>query len=89
MNKRDLIEYIYETLETTKSGSEEVVNAVLQGIQTGLKKEGSVTLAGFGTWTVRKRAARMGRNPQTGESIKIKASKTVGFKPAKAWKESL
>ncbi|HJM38678.1 MAG TPA: HU family DNA-binding protein [Planctomycetota bacterium] len=89
MNKRELIDYVCGELETTKSSSEEIVNTVFDGIQYGVKKDGTVSIAGFGAWNKRKRAARMGRNPQTGESIKIKASKTVAFKPAKAWKEAL
>ncbi|MDP6941153.1 MAG: HU family DNA-binding protein [Planctomycetota bacterium] len=89
MNKRELIDYVCEELETTKSSSEEIVNTVFDGIQYGVKKDGTVSIAGFGSWNKRKRAARMGRNPQTGEAIKIKASKSVAFKPAKAWKEDL
>lgn len=89
MNKRELIEYVYENLETTKSGSEEIVNVVLKGIQQGISKDSVVSLAGFGTWTSRQRAARTGRNPQTGEPIQIKASTTISFRPAKAWKDQL
>jgi nucleoid DNA-binding protein len=89
MNKRDLIDYVCEHLETTKSSSEEIVNVLLSGIQSGVSQDGSVSIAGFGTWTVRDRAARTGRNPQTGESIEIAASRTVAFKPAKAWKDQM
>ena len=89
MNKRELIEYVCANLETTKSGAEETVNTVLQGIQSGITSDSTVSIAGFGTWTTRHRAARAGRNPQTGATIQIKASNTVGFKPAKAWKDEL
>jgi DNA-binding protein HU-beta len=61
----------------------------VSGLTHGLKKDGSVAIVGFGTWTVKKRAARTGRNPQTGEPIKIKASKTVGFKCGKALKDKV
>ncbi len=89
MNKRDLIDYVYQNLETTKTGSEEIVNVVLRGIQEGITRDHAVSVAGFGTWTCRERAARMGRNPQTGEPIQIRASRTISFRPAKAWKEEL
>lgn len=89
MNKRDLIEFVCENLGTTKSSSEEIVNVVLRGIQHGLAQEGSVSIAGFGTWGCRQRAARAGRNPQTGETIEIQASRTIAFKPAKAWKDQV
>ena len=87
MNKRDLIDYVCEHLGTTKSSSEGIVNVVLDGIQRGVAGDGTVSVAGFGTWNVRERAARTGRNPQTGETIQIQASKTIAFKPAKAWKD--
>ena len=91
MNKGELVEKVQKALgkETSKRAAEEAVAAVLDAIAAGVKKEGAVQLIGFGTFTVRKRAARMGRNPKTGESMKIKASKTVGFKPGKALKDSL
>ena len=65
------------------------LNAVLEGITYGLKKEKNVTLVGFGSFNVRRREGRMGRNPQTGEPIKIKASKTVTFKAGKALKDAV
>ena len=89
MNKRELIESVCGRLETTKSAAEEIVNVVLEAVKDGVSDDGQVSIAGFGTWSERKRAARTGRNPQTGESMQIKASKSVGFKPAKAWKDSL
>ncbi len=92
MNKQELIEQLLADTEVgfeTKAAAERALNAVLSGIRTGLKKEQSVQLVGFGTFQVKKRAARTGRNPQTGEKIKIKASKTVGFRPGKALKDSI
>lgn len=91
MNKGELIEAVQKSLggDTSKKASEEAVKAVLESIAEGVKKDGSVQLLGFGTFEVRKRAARSGRNPKTGETIKIKASKTIGFKPSSALKSSL
>ena len=66
-----------------------MVDSVFSVMATTIKKEGNFSYPGFGSFTVRKRKARQGRNPQTGETIKIKASKTVGFKPAKALKDRL
>ena len=89
MNKRELIDFVCEKMGTTKSAATETVNAVLEGVRAGIQSDEAVSLAGFGTWNKRHRAARMGRNPQTGEAIQIKASNSVGFKPAKAWKDEL
>jgi DNA-binding protein HU-beta len=89
MNKRELVDAVCSNLETTKAAAEDTVNVVLKAIQEGLQQHGQVSVAGFGTWTVRQRAARTGRNPQTGEPMEIKASNSVGFKPAKAWKDAL
>lgn len=89
MNKRDLVEHVSERLGTTKAASEEIVVTVLQAIQDGLVHDGMVSLAGFGTWEVRNRAARTGRNPQTGETMHIRASRTVAFRPARTWRDRL
>ena len=91
MNKGELIEAVQETLggDTSKREAEDAVKAVLENIAKGVKKDGSVQLLGFGTFEVRKRSARTGRNPKTGESIKIAASKTGGFQPSSALKGSL
>ena len=83
MNKAGLIDVILKDKNAgieTKAGAERALNAVLEAINSGIKKDGVVQLIGFGTFTVKSRAARSGRNPQTGEKIKIKASKTIGFK---------
>lgn len=91
MNKADLIEAVQKSLggETSKRAANEAVDAVLGAIAKGVAKTGAVQLIGFGTFKVAKRAARTGRNPKTGESMKIKASKTVRFVPSAALKGSL
>ena len=89
MNKQDLIEAILANKEAgieSKAAAGRAVDAVLDGITAGIKKDGLVQLIGFGTFTVKERAARTGRNPQTGATIKIKASKTVSFKAGAALK---
>lgn len=91
MNKAELVESVQKALgkETTKRLAEDAVAAVLTSIAKGVKKDKKVQLIGFGTFEVKSRAARMGRNPKTGESMKIKASKTVGFKCSSNLKASL
>ncbi|MGB0370028.1 MAG: HU family DNA-binding protein [Opitutales bacterium] len=82
MNKAELVAEVQKNLgdETSKAAAERAVEAVLDSIKKGVKKDKSVQLIGFGTFEVVKRAARTGVNPQTGEKIKIKASKAVKFK---------
>lgn len=82
MNKSELVEQIQKQLgkDTTKAEAERALNAVLEAIKAGIKKDKLVQLVGFGSFSVRKRAARVGRNPRTGEEMKLKASKSVGFK---------
>jgi len=80
MNKADLIEIVRETAGSTKAAAGEAVDAIFEAMAKSLKKDGSFTIVGFGTFKVSKRAARKGRNPQTGETIKIAASKSVRFK---------
>jgi DNA-binding protein HU-beta len=90
MNKQELIEAVLADKNAgyeTKAAAERAVNAVIEGISTGIKKDGHVQLIGFGTFQVRNRAARKGRNPATGEEIKIKATKTVAFKAGNTLKE--
>ena len=92
MNKQDLIDAILANKEAgieSKAAAGRAVDAVLDGITAGIKKDGLVQLIGFGTFTVKERAARTGRNPQTGATIKIKASKTPKFKAGKALKDAL
>ena len=82
MNKSELVEAVQKSLggDTSKAAAEAAVAAVLEGITKGVKKDKSVQLIGFGTFSVVKRAARTGVNPRTGEKIKIKASKAVKLK---------
>ena len=89
MNKADLIDSVAESTDMSKAEAGRALDAVLDGISGALSNGDQVALVGFGTFLVRERAARMGRNPQTGASIQIAASKVVGFKPGKALKESL
>ena len=84
MTKTDLINAVATTANMSKRATEEVVNATFDSLATGLKKSRRVQVPGFGTFSVRARKSRNGRNPQTGAAIKIKASRTVAFKPAPA-----
>ena len=72
----------------TKNTAEKAVKAVLDSILDGVERDGSVSIAGFGTFERKERAARTGRNPRTGESLEIPASITVGFRPAAALKRT-
>ena len=89
MTKGDLVEAVAKELKESKAASERAVNAVLKSIKKGLKKDKKVQLVGFGTFDVRKRKARKGRNPRTGETITIKARKVVGFKAGQDLKKSV
>ena len=91
MTKADLIDALYEKFEgdVTKKLVGELVDELFDNVASTIKKEQRFSYPGFGTFVVRKRKARKGRNPQTGESIKIKASKSVGFKAARNFKEIL
>ena len=89
MNKAELVEEVQNSLgkDTSKAAAERAVEAVLEGIKKGIKKDKNVQLIGFGTYSVSKRAARTGRNPQTGAPIKIKASNVVKFKAGSGLKD--
>jgi DNA-binding protein HU-beta len=91
MNKAELIDAIQAALgnDATKRNADEALEAVLSSIAAGVKKDQKVQIIGFGTFEVKNRAARLGRNPKTGESMKIAASKSVGFKPSSALKSSV
>jgi len=82
MNKAQLVDEVQKALggDTSRAGAERAVEAVIESIKKGIKKDKEVQLIGFGTFSVSTRAARTGVNPQTKEKIKIKASKTVKFK---------
>jgi DNA-binding protein HU-beta len=88
MNKGQLIESVAGDTGLSKKDAAAVVDSMLEKIKKATKK-GGVQIAGFGSFGVTKRKARTGRNPQTGETLKIKASKGVKFKPAKAFKDAL
>lgn len=91
MNKAELIDLVQKNLggETSKRAATDALEAVLESLAKGIKKDGNVQLIGFGTFKVAKRAARTGRNPKTGEAMKIKASKTVRFVPSSSLKGTL
>lgn len=89
MNKAELVEFIAEKSEITKATAERALAALLDAIATSLKKDEPVVLVNFGTFVAKQRAARKGRNPQTGQEIKIKAAKIVSFKAGKALKEAV
>ena len=91
MTKAELIDKVYRTLddEVTKRAVEEILDQSFEEIRKTVRKEKRFSYPGFGTFTVRLRKARMGVNPQTGQPIKIPASKTVGFKPAPVFKKGL
>ncbi len=89
MNKTELVNAIAEKAEITKADAGRALDATIEAIQETLAKGEQVSLVGFGTFSVRERAARQGRNPRTGESIDIPASKNAAFKAGKALKDSL
>ncbi len=89
MNRAQVVDAVQQKIGLSRAATERAVLAVLDTIAGGLKSDGSVLLVGFGTFKVKERKARTGRNPQTGASMFIPASKTVGFKPGKALKDSL
>lgn len=89
MKKSELIDRISTESNITKAAAGRALEAVLDGIRDSLKQAEPVTLLGFGTFSVRDRSARTGRNPQTGQSIQIAASRMPAFKPAKALKDAL
>lgn len=89
MNKSEFVSAVSDAAELTKVDAGKAVEAVIAVITKALKKGDSVSLVGFGTFAVRKRAARTGRNPRTGATIKIKASKIPGFKAGKALKDAV
>lgn len=89
MNKTDLIAKVAEATDFTKKDASKAVDAVFDAITEALKAGDSVQLIGFGSFEVRKRSARKGRNPQTGAEIQIAASNVPAFKPGKAFKDAV
>jgi DNA-binding protein HU-beta len=89
MGKQELVEFVAAKVGFTKADAARAVDAVLEGITTGLKKEKKVALVGFGTWTSKKRAAREGINPLTKAPLKIPAKNVVSFKAGSKLKDAV
>lgn len=89
MNKQELIDKMADSADITKAAAGRALDSMLDSITGALKQGDSVVLVGFGTFSVRDRKARVGRNPQTGAEIQIKAAKVPGFKAGKAFKDAL
>ena len=89
MNKGDLIDNVADEAGLSKADAGRAVDAFIGAITGALKSGNQVSLVGFGTFSVKQRAARQGRNPRTGETIQIRASKVPGFKAGKALKEAV
>ena len=89
MNKSDLIEKMADAADISKTAAARALDAFTDSVAIALKEGDAVSLIGFGTFSVKERAARTGRNPQTGATIEIKASKTPSFKAGKALKDAV
>lgn len=89
MTKAELVEFMAEKADLTKADAGRALDAMVEGVTKGLKEDGKVTLVGFGTFTAKKRDAREGRNPQTGETVKIAARVVPGFKAGNKLKDAL
>jgi DNA-binding protein HU-beta len=89
MNKEELLTEVAKKTKLTKKDADKVLSALIDTIQMTVKKGDKVTLVGFGTWERRQRAARTGRNPQTGKELKIAAKKVPAFSAGKKFKELL
>lgn len=89
MNKSHLVAHVAQELQTSKLQAARLVDTVLGGIKSGLQEDRTVTITGFGTFEVKSRKARIGRNPHTGAPIAIEAGRRVGFRVGKALKESV
>lgn len=89
MNKTELVEHIAGKSDISKAAATRALASIIDAVKKTLKKGDTVTLVGFGTFSVSKRAARTGRNPRTGAPLKIKAAKVPRFKPGKGLKDAL
>ena len=89
MNKGELIDAVAASADLSKTDATDAVDAVLKQVTSALRNGDQVSLVGFGTFQVKRRAARMGRNPRTGESIQIKASNVPSFKAGKGLKDAV
>jgi DNA-binding protein HU-beta len=89
MNKTEIIDHISQSADISKAAAGRALEATVAAIKTAMKRGGMVTLVGFGTFYVGKRAARAGRNPRTGDTIKIKAARVPKFRAGKALKDAV
>jgi DNA-binding protein HU-beta len=89
MTKAELVEAVAQQTKMTKKSAAEVIDIVFANIGKAVKKDARFSYPGFGTWSIRSRKARKIRNPQTNEMMKLKASRTIGFRPAKELKQTL
>jgi DNA-binding protein HU-beta len=89
VNKSELVEHIANQADISKAAATRALDAITGAVRTTLKKGGTVSLVGFGSFSVTKRPARTGRNPRTGAAIKIKSAKVPKFRPGKALKDAL
>ena len=89
MNKQDLIEFVHGKMGGTKVAAEEIVSEMFDAIVSSMKKGNEVSIAGFGIFSVKPRAARMARNPKTGEQVKVAATKVPKFRAAKGLKDAV
>lgn len=89
MNKSHLVDHVATELKTSRLQAQRLVETVLDGIRRGLQEDETVTLTGFGTFEVKSRKPRIGRNPRTGEPIRIGPGRRVGFRVGKALRESV
>ena len=89
MTKAELVDFVAEKADLTKAEAARALDAVVAGVTKGLKKEGKVSLIGFGTFTAKKKPARVGRNPQTGAEVKIAAKVVPSFKAGSKLKDAL
>lgn len=89
MSKTELVNYIAETAGLTKADASRAMEAMISGIEAGLKKEGKVTITGFATFATKKKEAKTGRNPRTGEPVKIAARTAVSIKAGSKLKDAL
>ncbi len=89
MTKADLVDFIADKADLTKADAARALDAVVAGVTNGLKKEGKVSLIGFGTFSAKKKPARVGRNPQTGAEVKIAAKVVPSFKAGSKLKDAL
>lgn len=89
MNKQSLVELVHSKVGGTKVQAEEVVEGIIEAVTGSLKKGDEVSIAGLGIFSVKTRAARMARNPKTGEQVKVAATRVPRFRPAKALKDAV